>query len=183
MTTRADLGDRVKGFLKNHFIEATAINLAANPLYGSFESFLLQLPANQVAHARTEGTLLTYLGVGGLWAVGRDYIQKSLTRAGPLAQGIAVGAYSFAFNAGLGEIFYRNTAHPHRSSLILGAVSFPFGIMIGYAKDYFPDLVGHRKFDKLPPLLEQDEKTKRRLATAFGLSSVAYTVGLYVLRQ
>ncbi len=173
---KVGFGGKARRLLTNHLIDATTINLTANMLYGVFERYALQQPLEQVLKARTEGTIATYAYAGIMWGWVRDKIHNKL-EGRPMLQTAAVSAWSFAFNVGILEIIYRNSAHHHRDALVTAVPAIAFGVIIGHAKDVGRNYLGYEK-KELPAALEISEPAKRLSYAVYAAASIGVTTAL-----
>lgn len=67
---------RSSGWLKYHVIDSTALLAASNPIYSVFETCIAGMSDSVSINARLVATGLSYLGMGTMFARGRDFSRR-----------------------------------------------------------------------------------------------------------
>lgn len=178
-------------FLKYHITDSTALLAASTAIYGAMEVGVAGMSDDVSSGSRLTTVGLTYLGIGWLYANGRDLSRKVLKitdKSRESIQSVHDSIYSAIFNGVACFPLYlamgADVKQATIGSLISAGISIPLGPILGYSVDAGRDLMGlnENKRPSYPELVrKQRPSVKKGLAALLLAGSIAATVGVYAL--
>ncbi len=153
-----DLGSKTLEYTKKHIIDTTALLSSTNPFYGLFEKIAYGMSNETSINARVNIAEMSYLGLGLIFAKGRDLSRKLFHVNDKTKESIQTahdGLYSSAFNAALGPVLYTLSGSQDWKEIAVATLgnmvlAFPTGIVAGYAIDAARDLTGIEESKRIP---------------------------------
>lgn len=153
-----DLGRKTLEYGKKHIVDTTALLSSTNPFYGLLEKTVYGMSNETSINARVNIAKMSYLGLGLIFAKGRDLSRKLFNisdKTKESTQTVHDGLYSSAFNAALGPILYTLSGSQDWKEITVATLgnivlSFPTGIVAGYAIDAARDLTGIEESIRIP---------------------------------
>jgi len=175
--------------LKYHFVDSTAVMTITNPVMAALETSPLVGMTNDVSmNARMLGTTLTYLGLGSLYAKGRD-LSKRIFHITPetteKTKQVHDALYAVGYLLALNPPFYYASGSRDIKEIAMGTIaSASAGLILGgpagYLIDSFRDLTGLKESERVPELVKrQNSKIKKGIATALVVVSIGVTGLIY----
>lgn len=204
---------KLRGYLKEHLVDATAINVVAVPVSAAMETSkklcelvskipfvnVKPIPESISLTTRLFAMMLTYLGLGYVLSKGRDFSRKltnikETTHEG--LQWVHDTLYLIIFNAIINPILYSlssllsgtsiSSAEIIGGTINLSIFSLIAGWPIGYAIDVFKDLTGIKPCErKSYPYFIKKQKLLIKIILAIFLIviSIGATMLVYSLIQ
>ncbi len=171
-------------WLKYHVVDTTSLLTISNPLYSLFETTISGMSDEVSINARVFVAKISYLGIGSLYARGRDLsrrIFKITKESSEKTQQIHDSLYSALFNTMFAPPVYMYSGADRKEVLIGGCVAALFGLvsgpLMGWGIDVGRDLTGLGKCERktYPSFIKKRGKMiKKGLATA----SITASIGL-----
>jgi hypothetical protein len=175
--------------LKLHVLDCTSLCTIGNPFFGTYEKLVLGMDNDSFLKARLIATGTSYLGMGFLFAGGREISRKvfGVNKDSPeKKQEIHDAAYAMAFNTMLGPIIY-GLSGADLKQILYGtafavATAIPTGIAAGYALDAGRDLAGFDESPRLPKRISGLSPWKKKglyaaaVAASLGIIGLLYRV-------
>ena len=181
-----DLSRKTLEYGKKHIIDTTALLSSTNPFYGLLEKTAYGMSNETSINARINIAKMSYLGLGLIFAKGRDLSRKLFHVNDKTKESLQTthdGLYSAAFNAGLGPILYTLSGSQDWKEITVATLgnmvlAFPTGIIAGYTIDAARDLTGIKESKRIPKSLRNINPNLKKTIAA-GL--VGASLGLMAL--
>ncbi len=183
---------KVREGLKYHLVDTTALLTASNPIYSGTETLITRMSDGISINARLIASGIAYLGVGFVFARGRD-LSKKLFKINDRTKELVQYSHDIAFTATMNLVFapliYLASGETDIKKITIGtgavmAFSAITGGPMGYAVDVFRDLTGLKKCERksYPSLIKkQRSSVKKGLAALLVGTSIATMAGIYAL--
>lgn len=180
---------KIVTYVKQYIVDTGAPLLIINPTFAAIEIFFSQMSIAASINARIRSLIVVFLGIGILFAKGRDYSRAIFglsDTSSEFNQSLHDGLYNVLFSSFVGILIYVGSG----ASLLQGflatagsvVLSFFLGPLSGFSIDLFRDLTGLRASGRIPVWIGK-LSSPMKLALAFGivLMTVILTVGVYML--
>ncbi|MFC1682124.1 hypothetical protein ACFL0X_00735 [Nanoarchaeota archaeon] len=183
---------KISSSLKLHLVDTTAMLSASNPIYSGFEVFFAGMNNMVSINARGIASGLAYLGLGSLFARGRDLSRRLFRvtdRTRERIQYLHDMGYTATMNLLLAPPIYLASGETDIKKIAMGtgiamAFSTVTGWPMGYAVDNFRDLIGLQESERVSnKIREQSPSVKKGLAALVTAGSVGLMAGIYALNQ
>ena len=187
---KKEMMQKIRGGLKTHFVDSTAMLAASNPIFAGLETMILGMSDEISINARLLATGLFYGGEGFLVSKGRDIYRKLVKvneNTKESLQQLHDTIYMGSFCLLTTPAFYYAAGSRDLKEIVGGTVlSTLFGLtsggLIGYAIDAYRDLTGIKESPRIPNMVkDMSPKMKLGLVTVLTAASIALTAGIYAI--
>jgi len=167
--------EKAKDWLKGHIIDTTSVLAVTTPSFTLWENVALGFSDELSIGSRVSSAAVFYLGMGSVFAKGRDLFYRVIKQAESKCQDMA---YSTLFGSVYGVGIYSANGGSLEEvvvgSLTGGVLSAALGIPIGYAVDAGRAITGRKTSDRIPAKIHNlSSKKKKRLAAGILAASLA----------
>ncbi len=175
---------------KQYLSDCTAVAAVYTPAYALLEVGLAGMSHDLSLDARLVGLSSVYLGLGSVISLGRDYSRKlfDITSDSPgKIQKIHDTLYLAATALVSNPIFYFAVGARDLKEIVVGtvagaALSAAVGSPMGYAIDWFRDLLGVKEAQRMPSSMKRcSSRVKKIIAAGLVAASVGLTGAVYYL--
>lgn len=174
--------------VKRHISDGTAVNVVYSPLYALMETSFAGMSHAHSQDSRLLGAAIVYAGLGNLVGKGRDFSKKMFKiddntpeKIRKIHDVIYLAATPLLINPpfylAVGVRDVKEIAIGTLAGCVLGAVG---GIPMGYSIDYFRDLIGVEKSERMPAKISHLKPRAKKLiasglvALSIGLTGIVY---------
>ncbi len=173
---------------KRYLSDCTAVAAVYTPAYALMEIGLAGMSHQQSLDARLVGLSSVYLGLGSVISLGRDYSRKAfdITKDSPgKTRKIHDTLYLATIALVSNPIFYLAIGARDVKEIVVGTVagavlSAAVGAPMGYAIDWFRDLLGVESAQHMPSLIKRcSSRVKKTIAAGLVAASVGLTGLVY----
>jgi len=176
---------------KNYVVDTTGLFLASTPIYAGMEVFGAGMDVATSLESRLKVALLGYLGMGFVYAKGRDLSRKIFKlkdTSKEWKQTLHDSIYNVAFNFSFAFPVYLSSGADLETALKgaggavgLGLISGPIN---GYSIDTFRHLTGTKHSERMPKIIKGiNKKARNFLAAASIVAMVGTTAGVYKIKD
>lgn len=186
------MNKKLKQELKRHLVDSTAMQAAITPPIAAMEVGLAGMANDVSLNARLIGTGLVYVGLGSLFAKGRDLSRKVFKvtkKSSEKIKQIHDMAYASAYCLVIAPPLYYVSGERDIKKIAVGTLmqitgGAAIGGLVGYSVDAFRDLIGIEDSERLPELIRnQDGRVKKGLAALAVAGAIGATAGIYTLNS
>ncbi len=173
---------------KQYLSDCTAVASIYTPAYALLEIGLAGMSHELSLDARLVGLSSIYLGLGSVISLGRDYSRK-LFDITEDSSGKIRKIHDTVYLAGIALVsnpfFYLAVGARDLKEIVVGTVAGAFlsaavGAPMGYAIDWFRDLLGIKKAQHMPSLMKRcSSRVKKTIAAGLVAASVGLTGLVY----
>ncbi len=175
---------------RQYLSDCTAVAAVYTPAYALLEVGLAGMSHDLSLDARLWGLATVYLGMGSVISLGRDYSQKlwGITEdTREKIRKIHDTAYVAATALVTNPFFYLAVGARDLKEIVVGtvagaALSAAVGAPMGYAIDWFRDLLGVKEAQRMPSSMKRcSSRVKKIIAAGLVAASVGLTGAVYYL--
>ncbi|MEK6760471.1 MAG: L-alanine exporter AlaE [Nanoarchaeota archaeon] len=182
----------ISGQIKNYFVDTTGLLLVSIPIAAAVEIFIIGLSISISLESRIKVIALAYLGLGLIYAKGRDFSKKLFKiekNSSEKIRALHDSFYTVLFNIILSLIIYlssgANLSLAANGAVVIAIVSFISGPISGYSIDSFRDFTGTKNSDrKMPAFLKNaGSDAKKIISIVIVITAVVATAGIYLIKS